>query len=92
MLARLYTNSRCGLQADVLLHLDLVEEPATTANRDARGRGLVAVISVLKQMVEVQKPARDAKSLQRRASAQAKLREQLVVVVEHLDNEIEVRT
>ena len=67
------------------MELDLVEEPATTGNRDARCRGLVAVIGALKQMVEVQRPARDAKGLLRRGAAQLKLREQLLVVVEHLD-------
>lgn len=42
-----------GLQADVLLNVALVEEPATTGNRDARCRGLVAVVRVLKRMMEV---------------------------------------
>lgn len=37
-------------------------------------------------------PARDAAGLMRRAAAQGKLREELMTVVEHLDQEIEVRS
>ena len=81
----------CWAQATVILRLVPVKEPATTAHRNARLAGVNAIIALLRQIEEVQRPAPDAAAATKRAAAALGVREKLLRVCEHLHTEVEVR-